>query len=303
MRSACSTVILLALLLGGTGAARLTAEERDGGVRRVVSVAPNLTEICFALGAGDLLVGVTRYCDHPPEAKEVRVIGGFLDPSYETILSLRPDLVLVLESNSGPAKQLRRLGLETLVVRDESLDDIFEMITKVGDALGRGKAATQMVEDMRARIRKVAHRTAEADRPTTVLCFNREQSRGRLDWVYVAAEGSLFDELLKLAGGKQAVPARGVLYPQLSAEGLLSLEPEVIVELVGDMPDEELRAAREDWGRLIDQGIVRAERVEVIRGLYAMRPGPRTVDLLEQLAECLHPELDFHPEQEAANGR
>ena len=277
----CATVFVLGVAHGA-----------DPLPRRIVSLAPSITEILFALGEGDRVVGVTRYCDYPPEAAKVAKVGGYMDPSYELIVALKPDVVILLDSHGDAIAQLGRVGVRTLSVPHKTIGDIQEAILKIGEACRATAKAEQMVNEMRTRHEKVRRAVAGRDHPSVLICIGRDTDSGQLGGMYMAGRKGFYDEIIEVAGGVNAYTDERVAYPQLSAESVIEIDPEVIVDLASHIkpgaktPEEMVR----QWAPLRMVKAVRNGRVHVIVGTHALRPGPRYVGFLEELAHLLHPE-------------
>jgi iron complex transport system substrate-binding protein len=262
---------------------------------RIVSLAPSITEVLFALSLGDRVVGVTRFCDHPPEARRRAKVGGYYDPSYEAIVGLRADLVVLLPEHEGPRAYLAELGIETLAVGNTTTAGILDAIAAVGSRCGAEAEAGRIVADIRARLARVAERTRGLPKARVLVSVGRAMGSGSLKDVYVAGEGTLYDEAISLAGGENACRGGGAKYPKLSAEGVLLIDPDVIVDIVADLKAEGSTedAVLADWRSVPGARAVKEGRVHLISEVYAVRPGPRFILLVEDLARTLHPEADW----------
>jgi iron complex transport system substrate-binding protein len=282
--------------LGPRFADQIEAPEKADGPdadrpARIVSMAPSTTETLFALGLGDRVAGVTRYCDHPPAARKIARIGGYVDPSYEAIVSLNPDLVILLTSHREARPELAQMGIRTLTIPHKTIGDIHESIGLIGNACGAEDRAHALLAEFEERTARVRHAVQGLDRPLVLVCIGRDTGSGQLAGMYMAGHEGFYNEIIDLAGGVNACRDEQVPYPQLSAEGVIRLNPEVIVDLVSNMNPAEKSTAeiRKQWNRLRTVTAVRKERVHVIVGNHALRPGPRYVEFLKQLARLLHP--------------
>ncbi len=289
-----------AMLRRPAGQGRGTGEVPPGDYRRIVSTAPSLTETLFALGLGDRVVGVTRFCRFPPQARARDQVGGFLDPNFEAILALEPDLVLSLRSLHEAHGAFDRLGLRVLVVDHYSVEDILESITTIGRTCRAEAEAAALVAEFSARMAQVERHVAGRPRPRVMLVVERPRDSGRLAEVYVAARDGYFDRLIATSGGENAFAEAAVPFPAVSVEGILTADPEVIVELappadgVEESPAAAARRAAEvaaDWEALPQLAAVRKGRVHVLTDQASVVPGPRYVDFLEDLARLIHPEV------------
>jgi iron complex transport system substrate-binding protein len=281
--------LCLLLFLALTVMARAGTPARQP--QRIVSMAPSVTEILFELGLGDRVVGVTRYCDYPPATTRIAEIGGYMDPNYEAIVSLEPDLVILLDSHRDALRELNKMDLETLVTPHETIADIHESIHRIGNTCGVQEAARAILNDVTRRVEAVRQAVGYGPRPRVLVSIERDTESGQVAGLYVAGRHTLYDEILGLAGGTNAIADTSVIYPQLSAEGVLQLNPDVIVDLVSyvrsDGSDDTIARA---WEALHPVAAVRNGRVHVIVGTHALRPGPRYVRFLEELARILHPD-------------
>jgi len=264
---------------------------------RILSTAPSITETLYALGCGDRVVGVTRYCQYPPEVAKKPRIGGLHDANYEALVALRPDMVVMLAETERMRPLLERLGLRTLAVPFRTAEDILESIPKVGRACGAETTARQIVADIRARIARVRRKTQGLARPRVMVAIERRLGTGRLENVYTAGPGGYFDALIDMAGGQNACQEGKVRTPLVSAEGILGMNPQVVIELVSERTapgytDAQILA---DWQQLPQIEAVKTERVHVVREDFAFIPGPRFVLLVEKLARLLHPEVAWEP--------
>lgn len=251
----------------------------SGVPRRVVALAPNLTEIVFAVGAGGTLVGVSEYSDFPPAAQAIPRVGG-LEVSAEKVVSLRPDLVLATsEANAkGPVSALAAAGVPVLAVPAGSLKAVIAGIRLVGQRLGRPVAADRLAANLEKRREAVRAEAARSrGRPRTVLLIWPDPPQA-------AGEGTFLNDLLAEAGGENALGGRAG-WPLVSPEWLATAPIDVLV-----IPDSgQTRAAYERAFREgpLSRGTVAAARVVRIDESVLTRPGPRVFDALEQLAREL----------------
>jgi iron complex transport system substrate-binding protein len=303
-RTILIAVVIMAFLGAYLGKRAL---ERDGGAPpantptgqaqeapdRVVSMAPSITEILFALDLGDLLVGRTRYCDYPPEALQSTSIGGFYEPNYEAITQLEPDLVILLPDHERPAQRLAALGIPTLEVQNGTVEQILDAIRTVGDECGAPAEAAELVQSLRSRMERVERLTANLPRPAVLVSVGRNMGSGDLQDVYVAGAGSFFDELIRLAGGRNAYSG-DLKYPTVSQEGIIRMNPQVVIDIIPDLAQKNIGrdAVLAEWSTVPGVDAVDNDRVYVFGQDYVAVPGPRFVLILEQMARVLHPEVD-----------
>ena len=250
--------------------------------RRIISLVPSVTEILFAIGAQDVLVGVTDFCDYPPEARKKPRVGGMVAPSLETIVALKPDLVVVTSAGNGEAvlPQLDRLKMAVYVVNPTRLNDVFDLIARLGALTGREAEATRLSARLSARVKAVAERVAALPRPRVLYVLWP-------DPLIVPARGALVSELLVLAGAASVTADGGDGYPRYSLEAAIAGSPEVIV--LASHNHGQGPIAREKWERFSAMPAVKSGRIYTVSGDLLHRYGTRLVDGLEQLARLIHP--------------
>lgn len=299
-----TAIVIVALVFAGAAALHLlfggasvsTSSLHTGSPpRRIVSMAPSVTETLFALGLGDRVVGVTRYCDYPPEAASKAKIGGFLDPNYEAIVKLDPDLVVLLVIHSEARERLAQLAISTLSVDHRTVEGIFDSFHQIGDRCGAAPAAGRLVAKCQRRMTAVRDKTAGLDRPRVLISSARALGTGRVETVYAAGHGQWYDELIDLAGGENAYPDDGIAFPEIGPEGLVRLDPDVIVEMAPELDDRQytVQDLVDEWKTIPGLRAVEDGRVYVLHGDYVAIPGPRFVRVLEDLAHVLHPNVDW----------
>jgi len=259
-------------------------QPRDGQVRRIVSLTPNTTETVFAIGAGDRLVGRSRFCDFPPEVRALPAVGGYVDPSFEAILALEPDLVVGARGPAGATlvQRLEQRGIATWFPDTESIAGIEEMIHGLGQRTGRGAQADELVQQIRSRLAAIRAATASSPRPRVLLVFG-------LAPVVAAGPGSFPDEMLALAGADNAI-RQGTRYPSLGMESVLGFAPDVVVDaaVAEGHGQDRIRSDTPGWREL---EAVRKGRVIAIDDNSVLRPGPRVAEGVARLASALHPEI------------
>jgi iron complex transport system substrate-binding protein len=258
---------------------------------RVVSLAPANTEIAFAIGAGDKLVAGTSYDDYPAAAKALPKIGDFQSPSVEKIVSFQPDLVLATGGiQSGLRAKLENLGIKVFVVNPSTLDGVYSDMTALGRLLGVSGQATTVVDSMKQRAAAVEQKVAGLARPTVFVEIYSKP-------LMTAGTGTFIDNLIALAGGTNIGSAAGSGYPTFSEEVLLKDDPDVYIATTGSMasPGQIARRSGYDGLKAVQDG-----RVYVIDDDLLVRPGPRLIDGLEQLAQMIHPEVFGSPSPAAS---
>jgi iron complex transport system substrate-binding protein len=283
-RTAGLWAVFLLLVVGcGNPPAATSPSHPAAAPSRIVSMSPALTEILFALGLGDRVVGVTTYCDWPPEARRLPKIGGYVDPSVEAVVSLSPDLALVSPAagNREAALAIRRLGIRLEVVRCETLDEAYEAIERIARLCGAEERGRDLTRAIRGKIEATAARVRGEAPVPTLFCVQIEP-------LVAAGAGTLPSEILELAGGRNVVGESR--YPRIGVESVLALAPEAIIVARMDTPDPTGAGRVLDyWKRWSSIPAVRNGRVFAIDATTALRAGPRVADAVESLAGLLHP--------------
>ncbi|HEX5045263.1 MAG TPA: helical backbone metal receptor [Candidatus Polarisedimenticolaceae bacterium] len=251
--------------------------------QRIVSLTPAITETLFALGLGDRVVGVTRFCDYPPAARTKPQVGGYADPDVEAVVALSPDLVLISPNvgNRDGALALRRAGIRVEVVAGERLDDTYAALERIGVLCGVAERGRALAARVRGQV-EAATATVRGRAPTRALfCL-------QTDPVIAAGRDTLPSEILERAGGLNVVSAPR--YPQLGMEAVIAAAPEVILQTRMDVRESDPSSRPASfWSRWRTLPAVAAGRVIVFDGTPALRPGPRVGEAVAQLATYLHP--------------
>lgn len=275
----------------GCGTERKPAQETVKGnvYSRIISMAPNITETLYALGLGDRVAGVTKFCEYPPEVKNKPNIGGFLDPNYEAIASLRPDMVFLLPEHEKVKNYLEELTIPYCIVHNRSVEDILATIRTIGRKCGCESKADSLITDIQNRIDTIRTNVPKKTSPKVLTVIERELGTGGIRDVYVAGKGTLYDDLITLAGGVNAFSSSDIPYPVVSPEGLLDLNPDYIIDLVSEKSRGTLNIATvtSDWNALSRLKAVQNGNIRIVEADYAFIPGPRFIKLLEMIASII----------------
>jgi iron complex transport system substrate-binding protein len=262
--------------------------------RRIVSLVPSVTEILFALGAEERLVGVTDFCDFPPEARRKPRVGGMVAPSLEAIVALRPDVVALTSAGNRQEtfEQLRRVRVPVYQVAPESVEAVLTAIVRLGELTGRTEAGLALADALRRRIQDVAARVAPLARPRVLYVLWP-------DPLMVPGRGAVISELIRLAGGDSVTADVPEAYSRYSAEAAIAKGPQVIFlarhgsakgsSATGDP------MVRDKWERFGNVPAIGTGRLHAVDGNLLHRYGPRMVDGLEMLARLTHPEAFGRP--------
>lgn len=283
----------LLVLLAGTlvcPSAPLSAQTRP---KRLVSSAPSITEILFALGLGDQVVGVSEYCRYPDAARAKPRIGSYLGPNPEVILAMRPDVVFVEEVNARAMAALPAVGFRKVTLRHRNIADIYTSIETIAREAGSPESGVKLRQILQRELAALQARTAKLPKRRVLFLVGR--TPGALQGMIAVGSGTYLDELIRIAGGVNAVADAGPAYPNVSLETVLGRNPEVIIDR-GDMAQEKSQSAaheaevRKLWRSLSTVEAVRHNRVHAVSDDFWVVPGPRMVEAARALARFIHPE-------------
>jgi iron complex transport system substrate-binding protein len=294
-KSILLTSVLFLLHIPAQGQERLLTDEVGRKVRipdspkRIISMAPNLTEILFALGLREEIIAVTDFCDYPEAAKTKQRIGGFINPSIEKIVSLKPDLILGIRDGNrmDTVHRLNDLGFPVYVVDPMGFDGVVRTIVNIGEIVRKREQSTDM-------IRRIAKRKETVVRLTQSLPKPRVFFQLGFSPIVTVGKGSLGDDLIRLAGGKSISENESGSYPGYGVETILSKAPEVIILSSMDSKRDYLNLMKM-WQSWREIPAVKKNAIYVIDSNLVDRPTPRVVEGLETMARMIHPEISFPP--------
>jgi iron complex transport system substrate-binding protein len=258
--------------------------------RRIVSTAPSFTEIVYAIGAGDRLVGVSNHCHFPADVEKLPKVGTYIRPNVEAIVRLGPDLVLLNQDVPQVAGQLTRLGMATLRLSNTSLEDVFTSIHQLGLSLNVAAKATRLEQSIRKRL--AALQQASAGKTRKSLLFVVGRTPGTLDGLVAVGKGSFLNELIASAGGRNVLSDSPVSYPRISLEAVLRLDPDVIIDM-GDMAETIGVSETHKWDvvklweKQIGLKAVKSGKVYAVAADIFVVPGPRVAEAAEAFAQML----------------
>ncbi len=255
---------------------------------RIVSQLPSLTETCFALGVGDRVVGVTDYCFYPAEARTRTRIGGLHNPKFETVVSLRPDIVLLQDKQDNFVAKYEALGIRAKTFSTDTVADVLGSIEALGRLLGREAQAGELVEGIRSEFEALKSGEDNAAPVRTLVVIGHDP--GSLQGIYAAAKGSFHDELLIAAGGVNVFDDPGSLYPPITKDAIVERNPQVILELVNEaeLSPKQIADRVRLWDSLPTVDAVRAKRVHVLVGDELLIPGPRMATAAARIHGALY---------------
>lgn len=247
-------------------------------IERAVSLAPNLTENIFAVGAGERLVGVTTFCNYPEDAAKIQKVGDTMNPNMETIVALKPQVVFVSTASQIESftKTLEQQNIAVFVTGSKDLEGIYRNLYQLGEIFGTADKARLKVEEMRRRVADVETRVETAPDVRVFVQISKEP-------FFTIGKESFMTEIINRAGGASVTADVATAYPKFSKEAALVLKPEAIILSESDDNTEPNEVFK-------DSPAVKNKRVFKINADLLSRPSPRIVDALEQVARDLHPE-------------
>ena len=287
------TAILLVfalLLAAGCGDERTRAPESAVRPARIISLSPSVTEILSGIGAFDRVVAVSDYCEYPKEVERLPRVGGWNNPNLEQIASLRPDLVIFADAQAQFVRdKIEGMGIRTLSVPSRTLDDALKSIELVGDATGNAEDAKKLLTNTRSILETVRLKTERLPR-RRVLCVV-DRVPGTLRDLYTASEGSFIEQLIEVAGGESIAPPARAGWGKLQKEAVVSLDPEIIIDLMMQKSEGQLAEDTQAvWRELPNLRAVREGRVYAVRDTSLIHPSQFVGNAARRFAEIIHPE-------------
>src|SRR5262245_13470403 len=275
-----------------TGTAALQTGPNAGQIpQRIISLVPATTEMLFVMGAGTRIAGVSDYDRYPPEVSKLPRVGGLIDPNVERVISLKPDLVIVYDTQTDFKQQLERARIPIFRYVHRGLADITATMRALGERVGSKAGADAAAARMESRLAAIRTRVAGRPKPTTLLVFGRDP--GALRHINASGGYGFLHDVLELAGGADVLAELKQQSVDTSSEMILRRAPEVIIELhYGEsLKTERIDEERKVWNALPSVPAVKNNRVYLLRGDEFVVPGPRIVDPAERFAQTLHPEV------------
>ena len=266
-------------------------QEVHAAPQRVISTSPAITEILFALGVGNKVVGVTDFCSYPKEACILPSIGGPLNPSTETWISLKPDLIIIQEDSEIIQKNANIFKIPSLTVSVSNLKDILISIQAIADSLEVPKIGRQLTDKIKIKINDYRIQLKQL-KPRQVLMLLSDTNDPSRD-LYAVGRETFLNELLTIAGGENVLPHTMAKYPKISKEFIIAKSPEIIIEIgpKSNLSNEGILVRKKAWGKYPTLRAVRNDRLYFIGADYILIPGPRLVNILDDLTRNIHPEL------------
>ena len=259
--------------------------------QRVISTSPAITEILFAVGSGNRVVGVTDYCNYPKNACLLPSIGGPLNPNTEKWIALKPDLIILQDDSVVLKKHAKVFKIPTLEVSVNNLGNILTSIQVIADAMQTPKEGKQLVDKIKKQIDN--YRTSIGKtKPRHVLMLLSDTNDPSRD-LYAVGRNTFLNELLSIAGGENILPDTMATYPKISKEFIIAKSPEIIIEIgpTANLSNEGILNRKKAWTIYPTINAVKNDRLYFVGADYILIPGPRLVKILDILARNIHPKL------------
>jgi len=279
----------------------------EAAPKRIVSMSPVGTEILFDLGQEANIIAVTSFCDYPSAALRKPKIGDFASINFEKMISMRTDLLVLQDMHIQFVPQLDKLKIPYIVLKQNSIDEICDSIKRLGRITNSDKKAELLVLAIRKEVAEVAAKVKGHKKPKVVLCVSRELSEPQINTFYAAGRNNFYNELITIAGGENALASKGsrVSYPQVALEGLMQINPDVLIDLVGEKTFYHSKDnidvntvfkesyLKTQWKRSVNVNAVKNGQVYIMDGTVFLRPGPRVTFILKTFAKAIHPEIKW----------
>lgn len=267
--------LILCLSNGKIFIDELGNEVRVEKVERIVSLAPNITEIIFALGMGEKLVGVTDFCDYPEEAKKKEKIGGFINPNVEKIISLKPDLVIATKDGNDPVaiERIKNFKIPVFVIYPMDFEGVMRTILSISEILGVKEKGNILVKEMKRVAEETGMKIKGRKKKRVLLLYETSP-------MIASGPGTLADNLIKMAGGENVLSDSPLRYPKINLETAISRKPDVVIITEMKVGSESLKGIKEAFGG----------KVFLVKGDLINRAGPRLIYGLEEIFKILHPD-------------
>jgi len=252
--------------------------------KKIVSLAPNITEILFSLGLDQEIVGVSIHCNFPEKVQSKVRVGSYISLDFEKIVSLKPDLIIATGAGNtrDMVERLERLGFPTYVIFPKKVEDVIRSVGHLSQLVGREKEGVEIIQEMKRRRERVVELTLGLPRPRVLLQIGEAP-------IVTVGKNSFADDLIRLAGGDNVAGNEKEMYPRFGMEEILKRSPEVI--LISSMnPKGNYQKVLQEWSRWKTIPAVKNGRIHLLDSDLIDRPSPRIIEGLEEMARLLHPE-------------
>ncbi len=252
---------------------------------RIVSFAPSITETIFALGLQQHLVGVTNFCSYPEEARKLPKVGGYVDPNYEQILLLKPDIAFLLKEHEKLIGFLEKYHVRTVTIDNHSIGSILNSFSLIAEECGIKDRGDSLKEVIVSVLKTGPGRLPRV--PRVLFCVGRDKpGTGIIGKVFCAGPRSFYSELITAAGGENAVDDSGFIYPSFAGEGIITMEPDIVIDAMASNKSLDPVEVCADWSVFSMLPAVKLGAVYALTGSHISIPGPRIVEIYRDLHRC-----------------
>ncbi len=282
-------IFLGTIILGHILSPHYSTEESSKDYKRIICMSPNTTEIVFALGAGGRIVGVGDFCEYPPPVKRKENVGGFLNPNFEKILSLKPDLVITSGQHKILSDFCKRESIRCLNMHISNVESIWQAIFKLNHFLQVDDQGIELANTILSKLSQYENKLPKKVPPLKVfLCLAK--SPGNFRNIATCGSKSFLNDLLQILQAKNVFEDLENDYIEVSIESLVSRSPDVIIQLspglnVSSSKKEEMI---KEWGQLNEIKAVQNKKVYLLTGNHLLLPGPRITETLSDLNQCIY---------------
>ncbi len=281
--------LLLALFLFSTGALSL-----DRKCSRIVSLAPSITEVLYEVGLGKNIVGVTKFDRYPESVKNKPKVGGLHDPNIEAIAKLKPSTIMLFAETRGIEKLKKLSNVNFYIVNHKNLNNIIKSIPSVSEYCGATEKGPAVFSKTIDRILALENKTKNLPKTKVLIAVGRSGKLKAFNNLFISGNDGFYTSILERLGAENAYKQNTASVASMSMEGLLKLQPDVIIELITSENNslEFKESIFDSWKDYTFLNAVNRGRVHIIANDYSFIPGPRVIKLMEDLLYILHPELN-----------
>jgi len=263
-----------------------------GSCNRIIALAPNITEILFSLGLGDKVVGVSEFCNYPPQAQQIPRVGALLNPNFEAIITAKPDLIIILDEMAVDKDKFTSLGIETLAVKHNNINEILNSISIIGSRCDKTVEAEKIVGEIENKLKRIQNAVQNRNRPRVLICVGHDSSQNpsdKLRNIYIVGNDGFYSQMIEYAGGKNAYNGK-IPFPEISWESVISMNPQIIIDIapVQTKPTDSGIMIMQ-WKNFAQIDAVKNNAVYVFTENYTAIPGPRFILTLEKIARIINP--------------
>ena len=275
--------ICLMLFLTILSCSKQEIDKKNNVNKKIISLAPSITETLFLLGVEDDIIGVSEYCNYPEEAKNIQVISSVSDLNLELILKLKPDIAFILPSQSKFKEQLSKMGIRCHVTDQRSIEKIITSVQLIGKELKLDTKAKLITDSLTTILNNV--RQLKNSEKKILISVGRDFSSD-LNFIYSTGKGTFLDNIINILGYKNVL-ATDIAYPKISAETIIRLDPDIIIDLLPLTDQEDIALAKNSWNSLSTLSAVKNEKIYLFTSNYTTIPGPRIFKFIQKLSDTL----------------